>query len=122
MDGNPLCITFLQKRVTVCLGCNKKYSAHHRVAPLDLVFVFMCRRMRPDGAGKWFRSKRESRAYFHCRDLACVKEEKENASVRDIYMTNKDINCLTDDHVERLIGLGYWDYIQANRAAVGASE
>ena len=57
LDGNPVCVTLLKKNVSLCVGCSKKFFPHHRQAPLNMVFQFMCRRMRPDGAGKWFKGK-----------------------------------------------------------------
>ena len=116
LDGNPVCVTIMKKRVSVCTGCSKKYMPHHKNVPLNLVFMYLCRRMRPDKEGKWFRGKTAMPAYFHIRDLACIRAEKEDATAAELYMTNETINSLEDGHIVRLQQLGYWEHILGNRA------
>ena len=118
LDGNPVCVCLLKKSVSVCVGCSKRFFPHHRQTPLDLVFTYMCRRMRPDASGKWFKGKRLSNAYFHARDLACIREEKADITVKELYMTNDMINMLSKEHINRLQTLGYWENIIANRNAL----
>ena len=53
---------------------------------------------------------------LHMRDLGCVHQMPEFAYIESdhIYITNKDFDELTCEHIDLLKKCHYWDYIKRN--------
>ena len=76
-----------------------------------MVFWYMMYHKWPDGKGKLITNHFRSPAYFHARDLGCLRQvtELEKIEKADLYMTNETRHVLTQDHIEMLKKRGFWD-------------
>ena len=119
LDTNPPTVMMLPKAqpkrkgvfqgITKCFGCGVPYAANERIVPNNLIIRYQCKRhdaKDPEALGN---------AYFHTRDLHCLRRINADLEARDLYITSETLNNLTDQHVRLLKNKGYWDCMMANR-------
>ena len=121
METNPPHLIFLTRRVQMCTGCGAYFKEKERLIPNNLIFKYEMYRLRPvdDGQGRrqWIRNKKKTPAYFHARDLACLRliADMEDIKVEDIYMANDTYFSLTDKHKQELKEKKFWNAIVNTR-------
>ena len=101
---NPPHIVLINALIQKCSGCNFKFTAPERCQPQDMVFKYLMYRLKPDGKGKMVPDTNRTPAYFHVRDLACLRhlEELKNIEMDGIYISNGALLTLTWLHIKFL--------------------
>ena len=110
MDTNPLVLVFLNALMTECAGCELKIKHADRKKPNDMVFKYMMVCQREDGIGDMVENTYKTLAYFHSKDLGCVRHIKELrfTELADIYMLNETTRTLQKEHINELKKCKMW--------------
>ena len=117
MDTNPLVLVFLNALMTECAGCELKFTHADREKPNDMVFKYMMVHQREDGTGDMVENTYKTPAYFHSKDLGCVRciEELHFTELADIYMPNETTRTLQKEHINELKKHKMWDDLVCTR-------
>ena len=120
MASNPPTYVLIWDRVKRCNGCRIEFSPFHRSAPNNLIFRYVTKREYPDPrmTGKWLVSDKPGNAYYHARDLHCLRRvrELENVQVDDLYIENKTFFQLSPEHKQVLSRRGHLKPLKRARA------
>ena len=122
LKNNPPVLVRINRQIKSCFGCKGRFSADAFVAPNDLVFKLLAIRQRPVGDGTWVDNTFKTPAYFHSRDMACLRRVDPTLDVTYIYMTNDTYFTLGDEHIRKLKRQKYWEAIVKNRNYVSNSQ
>ena len=91
-----------------------------RTAPHDLVFWYVMRRkyLDPKNPGQWKLSEKPGNAYFHARDLACLRCVPELCNINEthIYIEDGIYHSLMADHLELLERRGHVSALKKTEA------
>ena len=111
MDTNPLVLVFLNALMTECAGCELKFTHANRKKPNNMVFKYMMVCQREAGTGDMVENTYKTPAYFHSKDLGCVRciEELRFTELADIYMPNETTRTLQKEHINELKKCKMWD-------------
>ena len=103
-----------------CNGCLMLFADGLYKEPVNLVFRFKMIRQWTTDDGTIMRTERPQNAYFHSRDMACLKrcDELEMATINDVYILQECFANLTEEHRNLLRQRKHWIPIRRNRAAV----
>ena len=114
---NPPHIVFITSMIQKCSGCEFKFTAPERRKPNDMVFKYKIFRKYPDGKGGRKTATTRSAAYFHSRDLGCLREleELKNVQMKNLYIPNKTMEGLHKQHIKELKKRNMWDEIIRTR-------
>ena len=110
MVTNPTLVT-----MKCCIGYQKIFREVDHHPPNDLMFRMLSFRRCPDGKGKMVLDYKKQPAYFHSKDLGCLKMKTPQVECREVYMKNETFHTLTADHVCVLKNHQYWEAIVHNR-------
>ena len=114
MATNPS-IVYINATIKRCTGCGALFKPKDRRQPHDLVIRMLMNRIRPDASGRMVVDPLKRPAYFHWKDLGCVKRKEPDTERRRMYMPNQTFHTLTKDHKALLQDRKYWDAILHNR-------
>ena len=111
MNTNPPTYVRIRPIIKRCQGCRVLFDKSECIAPNDLVFRYVMRREYPDkdNPGQWKVGDKPGNAYFHSRDLACLKRISELSNVNEthIYIEDGIYHSLTEEHFELLDRRGH---------------
>ena len=106
MNTNPPTYVWMKPIVKRCQGCRVLFDKSERKAPNDLIFRYQMIREYPDpnNPGKWKKTDKVANAYFHSRDLACLRRVPELSNINEnhIYIEDGVYHSLTVGHLEIL--------------------
>ena len=119
LKKNPPTLVFNVGRTKICSGCEIYYEKKEKREPLNLVFKFNMKRSWYH-KGMLHTNPYKSAAYFHARDLACLKciPELQNINMDGIYVDNATFAGLTDKHIAYLRKINMYEHLVRNREAV----
>ena len=103
-----------------CNGCLLPFPDELYEPPLNLVFCFKTVRQWYSDEGYYMTSKKPENAYYHSRDMACLRRcpELERVTIEKCYMEQACFVQLTEEHKKLLKQQNHWNPIRRNRAAV----
>ena len=115
---NPPTYTFL-KRAKWCNGCKMPFTEQFYTSPMNLVLRFTTI-VEWYKDGEYHRSHGPQKAYYHARDLGCLRKTKELEMVRvkDLYIEQACFANLTPEHKTLLRRRRHWIPVHRNRANV----
>ena len=111
MNTNPPTYVRIRPVIKRCQGCRVLFDKSERIPPNDLIFRYVMRREYPDkdNPGQWKVGDKPGNAYFHSRDLACLKRISELSNVNEthIYIEDGIYHSLSEEHLELLDRRGH---------------
>ena len=115
---NPPTYTFL-KRAKWCNGCKMPFTEQFYTSPMNLVLRFTTI-VEWYKDGEYHRSRGPQKAYYHARDLGCLRKTKEleMVCVKDLYIEEACFANLTPEHKTLLRKRRHWIPVRRNRANV----
>ena len=106
MNTNPPTYVRIRPVIKHCQGCRVLFDKSERIPPNDLIFRYVMRREYPDkdNPGQWKVGDKPGNAYFHSRDLACLKRISELSYINEthIYIEDGIYHSLSEEHLELL--------------------
>lgn len=107
-------------KVTRCYGCQMLFEDKLRRDPHNLVFKYKLKRKYKNQAGKEVQQKTANPAYFHARDLGCLRciSELEEIELSEIYIDNKTFMSLTSTQIHHLKKINFFQHLKRNRQAL----
>ena len=92
MNTNPPTYVRIRPVIKRCQGCRVLFDKSERIPPNDLIFWYVMRREYPDkdNPGQWKVGDKPGNAYFHSRDLACLKRISELSNVNETHIYIED--------------------------------
>ena len=122
MNTNPPTYVRMKPIVKRCQGCRVLFDKSERKAPNDLIFRYQMIREYPDpnNPGKWKKTDKVANAYFHSRDLACLRRVPELSNINEnhIYIEDGVYHSLTEGHLEILDRRGHLSALKRIRATL----
>ena len=121
LKENPPIYVRMWNRVKRCSGCERQFAEMHRKAPNDLIFHYKMKQVYFDvKLQKRIEGKEIQNAYFHARDLTCLRQvdELENLGLEDIYIENHTFRTLKKEDIDLLRRRGHWKQLCINRATL----
>ena len=122
MNTNPPTYVRMKPMVKRCQGCRVLFDKSERKAPNDLIFQYQMIREYPDpnNPGKWKKTDKVANAYFHSRDLACLRRVPELSNINEnhIYIEDGVYHSLTEGHLEILDRRGHLSALKRIRATL----
>ena len=120
----PIKMKGVRKYPKRCNGCLLPFPDAMYQPPLNLVFRFKTIRQFYSDDGKFMTSKKPENAYYHARDMSCLRRcpELECVTIERCYIEQACFGQLTEDHVKLLRQRHHWNPIRRNRAAVISSR
>ena len=122
LKKTPPVLVRITRQIKSCFGCKGKFSSDAFVAPNDLVFKLLTIRQRLLPDGTWVDNTFKTPAYFHSRDMACLRRVDPTLDATFIYMTNDTYFTLDDGHIRKLKRQKYWEPIVKNWNYVSNSQ
>ena len=121
LKENPPIYVRMWNRVERCSGCERQFAEMHRKAPNDLIFRYKMKWVYFDvKLQKRIEGKEIQNAYFHARDLICLRQvdELENLGLEDIYIENHTFRTLKKEDIDLLRRRGHWKQLCINRVTL----
>ena len=121
LSENPPVYVFIRPVIKRCNGCRALFDAIHRKPPHDLIFHYVthCTYMDPVSR-KWVTSDKPANAYYHERDLLCLKREHalESVEPKDLFIEESTYARLSCEHKKLLIKRKHWTPLRESRRNV----
>ena len=120
----PIKMRGVKKYPKRCNGCLLPFPDELYEPPLNLVFRFKTIRQWYTDEGYLMTSKTPGNAYYHARDMSCLRRcpELERVTIERCYIEQACFAQLTEEHVKVLRQRHHWNPIRRNRAAVISSR
>ena len=121
LSENPPVYVFMRPVIKRCNGCRGLFDAIHRKPPHDLIFRYVTHRTYKDPvSGQWVTAHTPANAYYHARDLLCLKKEHALESVEpsDLFIEESTYARLSREHKKLLIKRKHWTPLRESRRNV----
>ena len=121
LSENPPVYVFMRPVIKRCNGCRGLFDAIHRKPPHDLIFRYVTHRTYKDPvSGQWVTADKPANAYYHARDLLCLKKEHALESVEpsDLFIEESTYARLSREHKKLLIKRKHWTPLRESRRNV----
>ena len=121
LSENPPVYVFMWPVIKRCNGCRGLFDAIHRKPPHDLIFRYVTHRTYKDPvSGQWVTADKPANAYYHARDLLCLKKEHALESVEpsDLFIEESTYARLSREHKKLLIKRKHWTPLRESRRNV----
>ena len=121
LSENPPVYVFMRPAIKRCNGCRALFDPIHRKPPHDLIFRYVTHRTYKDPvSGQWVTADKPGNAYYHARDLLCLKREHalESVEPNDLFIEESTYARLSREHKKLLIKRKHWTPLRESRRNV----